>query len=278
MDCVAEYQALMRISTLYAQAGRDVQDKQAEYERLRTLSNEALVALGIAGAAALGPAGMLAALTGLAGGATTAQLASIGPLQGAIAEYTDATKVLDESKDAYLKASKAYDDCVQRTNTERAQAADQKAQMDALLQVAADDSRGKAPDHNCYAHVAQYLKDVNRYGSFGGGRFDDLVPSGYWEYAHMFADYLNAADHCASLGLQRLAVDNPYDAPAGAIVVVRAGTPGTADPTAGDIAIADGKGNFYNGGEMGYGGSGNFPAGNDYVLGVYVPVGVAGNK
>ena len=38
--------------------------------------------------------------------------------------------------------------------------------------------------------------------------------------------------------------------PITAIVVVRAGTPGTANPVAGDIAIAD-PDNFYNGGMMG---------------------------
>ena len=32
--------------------------------------------------------------------------------------------------------------------------------------------------------------------------------------------------------------NNPYNAPRGAIVVVKAGTPGTAHPVAGDIAVA----------------------------------------
>ena len=36
------------------------------------------------------------------------------------------------------------------------------------------------------------------------------------------------------------------------------------------IAVCDPP-NFWNGGEMGYGGSQNFPASNDYVLGIYVP-------
>ena len=52
---------------------------------------------------------------------------------------------------------------------------------------------------------------------------------------------------------------------------LRAGTPGTRHPTAGDIAVATGDGGFYNDGKMGYGGRDNFKAGNDYVLGVYVP-------
>ena len=75
--------------------------------------------------------------------------------------------------------------------------------------------------------------------------------------------------------MKNLKLDNPYNAPAGSIVVVRAGTPGTAHPTAGDIAIADGKGGFLNGGNMGYGGPQNFPKGNNLVMGVYVPKGAA---
>jgi len=33
---------------------------------------------------------------------------------------------------------------------------------------------------------------------------------------------------------------------------------------------------LYNDGEMSYGGPGNFPPGNNYVLGVYVPAGYRG--
>jgi hypothetical protein len=60
----------------------------------------------------------------------------------------------------------------------------------------------------------------------------------------------NAEKH----GLKRLNISNPYDAPPGAIIVVKG--PGDA---------------FYNDGNMGYGGRQNFPPGNSYVLGVYVP-------
>jgi len=62
---------------------------------------------------------------------------------------------------------------------------------------------------------------------------------------------------------------NPYNAPEGAIVVVAAGAPGTANPTAGDIAVKGPNADFYNGGMMGYGPAASFPT--QYTLGIYVP-------
>ena len=63
--------------------------------------------------------------------------------------------------------------------------------------------------------------------------------------------------------------NNPYNAPPGAIVVVGAGAPGTAHPTAGDIAVKGDGDAFYNGGEMSYGPASSFPT--DKTLGIYVP-------
>lgn len=136
------------------------------------------------------------------------------------------------------------------------------------------DSEGKKPDGYCYSHVSHYI-DGNGYGLIAAGTFYQTVPSDYLPYAHLFADYMNKDGNAARLGLENIQgslQNNPYDAPGGSIVVVRAGTPGTHHPTAGDIAVSDGgSGYFWNGGAMGYGGSGNFPPGNDYVLGIYVP-------
>jgi LysM repeat protein len=148
-----------------------------------------------------------------------------------------------------------------------------RAEMRDLLQVARRGSVGKWPDGNCYYHVANFLDAIPRYGKVGGYAFNSLVPSSHWAYARQFAEFANALgpDLEARLGLRRLHLDNPYDAPPGAIVVVRAGTPGTGHPTAGDIAVAGGSGVFYNGGEMSYGGRQAFRPGNDYVLGIYVP-------
>ena len=112
--------------------------------------------------------------------------------------------------------------------------------------------------------MENYLDRVS-YGKIGHGN----IPR--FGYAHQFADYLNAGQRWKQMGLKKLNLDNPYKAPPGAIIVVRAGTPGTHHPTAGDIVVAAGHGRFLNDGEMGYGGPQNFRPGNNYVLGIYVP-------
>lgn len=145
-----------------------------------------------------------------------------------------------------------------------------QAQMNAMYSHARSQSLGYAPDGRCYYHVANFIDAVG-YGHIGVYGFNAAIPSNYHAEARMFAEYLNQNGNAERLGMRRLNLDNPYEAPAGAIVVVRAGTPGTAHPTAGDIAIAGGNGEFYNGGMMGYGGSANFYPGNTYVLGIYVP-------
>merc|ERR1719331_1166350 len=141
-----------------------------------------------------------------------------------------------------------------------------------LNSYAKSDSKGKSPDGNCYSHVADYIDAVG-YGGINKGHFNDCIPPAYWNYAYQFAEYLNKGSNAADLCLKNIqssVSNNPYKAPSGAIVVVRAGTPGTANPVAGDIAVAD-PDDFYNGGMMSYGGSSNFPSSNDYVLGIYVP-------
>lgn len=145
-----------------------------------------------------------------------------------------------------------------------------QSDMTNLESIAKSGSVGRKPDGRCYSHVADYI-DASGYGGIAKGGFDTAIPSSYWAEAHQFADYLNKDGNAARLNLQKMSLTNPYLAPPGAIVVVRAGTPGTVNPTAGDIAVKGGGDSFYNGGEMGYGGSGNFPAGNDYVLGIYEP-------
>ena len=91
---------------------------------------------------------------------------------------------------------------------------------------------------------------------------------------------MNTGDNAAELCLENVQSkygNNPYKAPTGTIVVVRAGTPGTANPVAGDIAVVGEGDYFWNGGEMGYGGSQNFPSNNDYVLGIYAPTACCGS-
>ena len=48
--------------------------------------------------------------------------------------------------------------------------------------------------------------------------------------------------------------NNPYDAPLGAIIVVK-GAPGTSHVVDDDISVRGEGESFYNGGQMGYGGS-----------------------
>jgi peptidoglycan hydrolase-like protein with peptidoglycan-binding domain len=146
-----------------------------------------------------------------------------------------------------------------------------QAQMDRLHEHARARSAGKRPDGFCYKHVANFLDQVPAYGKIGNRQFDSQVPGSHWAEARQFAEWANRGDNAAKMGLRRLNIDNPYDAPPGAIVVVRAGTPGTAHATAGDIAVRGTGNNFYNGGSMSYGGRQSFPPGNNLVLGIYVP-------
>ena len=119
--------------------------------------------------------------------------------------------------------------------------------------------------------MADYI-DATGYGGIEKGGFNDAVPSDYWAEAHDFADYMNKDGNAAKNGLKNIGPEignNPYDAPPGAIVVVAAGAPGTAHPTAGDIAVKGEGDQFYNGGEMGYGGKAGFPTSK--TLGIFVP-------
>ncbi|MBM3266999.1 MAG: hypothetical protein FJZ01_05050 [Candidatus Sericytochromatia bacterium] len=139
-----------------------------------------------------------------------------------------------------------------------------KRQMQALVSAARAGSGGRDPAGWCYAAVWNYIRQA------GYGRMPAIgIPDSHASYAKQFAWYASA--HLQALGLRKLPLDNPYDAPPGAIVVVNPGTPGTSHPTAGDIAIAAGNGRFLNDGEMSYGGSQNFPPGNRHVLGIFVP-------
>ena len=153
-----------------------------------------------------------------------------------------------------------------------------EAEMKTLLAQAKKNADGKRPKGWCYKQVKEDIAEVG-YGNIAKqGDTSQLkpLPGSDQEYAHDFADYMNAKGangqtNASNLGLQKLPITNPYDAPPGSIVVVRAGTPGTRNPVAGDIVVAGGNGKFYNDGNMGYGGSKNFPKGNTYVLGIYAP-------
>ncbi|HEY6174785.1 MAG TPA: peptidoglycan-binding protein [Kofleriaceae bacterium] len=143
------------------------------------------------------------------------------------------------------------------------------AQRERLLGISRAGSAGRHPDGRCYFHVCQFLVQCNGYGKIKNPYHQ--FPASALPEAHDFADFINGQGP-ARWGLERLSIGNPYDAPAGAIVVVKAGSPGTANPTAGDIAVADGHGNFYNGGMMGYSGRAGWNASpHARLLGAYIP-------
>lgn len=139
-------------------------------------------------------------------------------------------------------------------------------QVEKIVRYAQAAAAGKRPRGRCYEAVWNYIKAV------GYGKMPAVGPMGSQLLARNFADYANRPGNAEKLGIKKLPIDNPYKAPRGAIVVVRAGTPGTRHATAGDITIAAGGGIFYNDGQMSYGGPGVFKPGNDYVLGIYMPL------
>lgn len=109
----------------------------------------------------------------------------------------------------------------------------------------------------------------------GYGELDDYAdaPDMPSAYPRNFAEYMNQGDNAATWGLQRLPISLPHDAPAGSVVVVAGGSPGTTHPTAGDIAVAVGDGTFINDGPgVTYGPRATFASDGGRVLGVYAPL------
>lgn len=146
---------------------------------------------------------------------------------------------------------------------------DGSAQRSHMLSIARSGSVGRRPDGRCYYHVCQFLVQCGGYGKIKNPYTQ--FPSSALPLAHDFADLVNSTGP-ARWGLQRVSIHNPYDAPPGSIVVVAAGSPGTHHPTAGDIAVADGHGAFYNGGMMGYSGRAGWDASKSaHLLGCYIP-------
>lgn len=142
-----------------------------------------------------------------------------------------------------------------------------QTQMRAVLAYARANHSG-ASRGQCFNYVWRYLT------SSGYGLLNDHGDAADMrsEYARHFAEYMNVKSNADLWGLRRLPIDNPYDAPAGAVVVVAAGSPGTSHPTAGDIAIAAGDGRFINDGpNMSYGSRATFRSRGGRLLGAFVP-------
>ena len=128
-------------------------------------------------------------------------------------------------------------------------------------------SEGRRPDGRCYFHVANFI-DAMGYGGITKNGFNNCVGSQYHAYAYQFHSAIGSGK-CGLKDVKEQYGNNPYNAPRGALVVVKAGTPGTAHPVAGDIAVASGDGRFWNGGNMAYGGKNHEYAGQ--LLAIYVP-------
>lgn len=121
--------------------------------------------------------------------------------------------------------------------------------MSNLLGYARSHSGG-SEDGLCLTHVEGFMEAVG-------------YPGGTHGVGHEFAwDFgTDARAHAAAWGLEQLMSGDPYSAPPGGVVVVPHPNPGTSmsgalPGEAGDISVASGSGQFYNGGSNSYGGAG----------------------
>ncbi len=148
-----------------------------------------------------------------------------------------------------------------------------RKQMADVVDYALSNHRG-ASNGQCFNAVWGYLTSSG-YGNLKA--WGDLPDMGSDE-AREFAEFLNKSSaNLDEAGLQRLdtaynpPITSPHDPriPEGAVIVVAAGSYGTAHPTAGDIVIKAGEGRFINDGpNMDYGTASNWTG---KLLGVYIP-------
>ncbi len=146
-------------------------------------------------------------------------------------------------------------------------------QMNNVVDYALRNHRGGS-NGDCFNAVWGYLTSSG-YGNLKA--WGDLPNMGSDE-AREFAEFMNKSSaNLNEAGLQRLdtafnpPITSPHDPriPKGAVIVVAAGSYGTAHPTAGDIVIKAGEGRFVNDGpNMDYGTASNWTG---KLLGVYIP-------
>jgi|GEM_PF-3816536 hypothetical protein len=153
-----------------------------------------------------------------------------------------------------------------------------------LLEEARRRATGKPALGKCYdseVGVASYINNVG-FAGIKPGEFLTQPMVGDQGCAKGFAEHYNYnnGEFAKKQGIVNLLDANPnlspYNAPAGSIVVVSPDSPGTRHLTCGDITVAGGGGEFFNDGEMGYGGpeawDGSKARGRSgRVLGIYVP-------
>jgi len=146
-------------------------------------------------------------------------------------------------------------------------------QMADVVDYALRNHRGGS-NGDCFNAVWGYLTSSG-YGNFKS--WGDLPGMGSDEARH-FSEFMNRSSaNLDEAGLQRLdtafnpPITSPHDPriPKGAVIVVAAGSYGTAHPTAGDIVIKAGEGRFINDGpNMNYGTASTWTG---KLLGVYIP-------
>lgn len=146
-------------------------------------------------------------------------------------------------------------------------------QMTDVVDYALRNHRGGS-NGDCFNAVWGYLTSSG-YGNLKA--WGDLPNMGSDE-AREFAEFMNKSSaNLNEAGLQRLdtafnpPITSPHDPriPKGAVIVVAAGSYGTAHPTAGDIVIKASEGRFVNDGpNMDYGTASNWTG---KLLGVYIP-------
>ncbi len=146
-------------------------------------------------------------------------------------------------------------------------------QMNSVVDYAMRNHRGGS-NGDCFNAVWGYLTSSG-YGNLKS--WGDLPGMGSDEARH-FSEFMNRSSaNLNEAGLQRLdtafnpPITNPHDPriPKGAVIVVAAGSYGTAHPTAGDIVIKAGEGRFINDGpNMNYGTASTWTG---KLLGVYIP-------
>lgn len=165
------------------------------------------------------------------------------------------------------------DAATQTSNAAPAISENGQKQMADVVDYALANHRG-ASNGQCFNAVWGYLTSSG-YGNLKA--WGDLPDMGSDE-AREFAEYLNKSSaNLDEAGLQRLdtafnpPIASPHDPriPKGAVIVVAAGSYGTAHPTAGDIVIKADEGRFVNDGpSMDYGNTENWTG---KLLGVYIP-------
>jgi hypothetical protein len=135
--------------------------------------------------------------------------------------------------------------------------------MKAFAAYAKAQNGGKSPGGMC-ARGVRLLMQAHGYpgAQLGSMGFISAKQYGY---------HLNTGNNARAVGLEKLNITNPYDAPPGSIIVIKPGH--NANATHGDINIAVGGGQFINDGNMQLASRGSWSA--DDLIGIYAPIGAS---